>query len=139
MNKNNIAPCGMNCSLCYAFQREKNKCNGCRGEIELIPNSCKRCIIRNCSVNQNNKSKFCYECESYPCQRLKQLDKRYKTKYHMSMIENLEYIKNLGINKFIENEKERWKCSECGNIICIHHNECPKCLKKHIEEKVTIE
>ncbi len=132
MNESVIAPCGMNCSLCYAFQREKNKCEGCRGKTELIPNSCQRCTIRNCSVNQNNKSKLCYECESYPCQRLKQLDKRYKTKYHMSMIENLEYIKNLGIDKFLSNEEERWKCKNCNSIVCVHHNECPKCFTKYI-------
>lgn len=26
-----IAPCGMNCSICMAYLREKNKCPGCRG------------------------------------------------------------------------------------------------------------
>ncbi len=28
------------------------------------------------------KLRFCFECESYPCKRLKALDKRYRTKYH---------------------------------------------------------
>ena len=25
-----IAPCGMNCGICYGYLREKNKCPGCR-------------------------------------------------------------------------------------------------------------
>jgi uncharacterized radical SAM superfamily Fe-S cluster-containing enzyme len=38
-----IAPCGMNCSICSAYLREKNKCPGCRlMNIEY----CKKCIIR---------------------------------------------------------------------------------------------
>jgi hypothetical protein len=24
-----IAPCGMDCAICMAFLREKNRCNGC--------------------------------------------------------------------------------------------------------------
>lgn len=37
MDKTLIAPCGMNCQLCYAFQREKNKCPGCLGDENSIP------------------------------------------------------------------------------------------------------
>ena len=29
----------------------------------------------------------------FPCRRLKELDKRYHTRYHMSIIDNLNYIK----------------------------------------------
>ena len=38
----------------------------------------------------------------------------------MSMIENLENIRVLGIRKFVNNEKVRWACSECGGTICVH-------------------
>jgi len=125
-----IAPCGMNCRLCYAYQREKKKCKGCRGDIITLPNSCLRCTIRNCPTIANNISGFCYECDEYPCRRLKDLDKRYRTNYHMSMFENLEDIKNNGMELFLKQEEKRWACSECGSIICIHHNTCPVCKSK---------
>jgi hypothetical protein len=134
MKENLIAPCGMNCSLCYAYQREKNKCLGCNDKTGSLPSSCQRCIIRNCSIIKDNKSGFCYECEKYPCQRLKQLDKRYRTKYNMSMVENLEYIKSNGMNLFLGNEKNRWTCNNCCTIICIHHNECPKCKTRYLDK-----
>jgi len=51
------------------------------------------------------KSKFCFECEKFPCLRIKQLDKRYRTKYNMSVLENLENIKKLGVREFVQNEK----------------------------------
>ena len=40
----------------------------------------------------------------FPASRLKTLDKRYRTFYHMSMIENLEYIKKYGMERFLEKE-----------------------------------
>ena len=86
-----IALCGMNCSICMAYLREKNKC---------------------------------------PCDNLKHLDKRYRTKYNTSMIENLENIKQLGIRKFIKNENAKWSCSDCGGTICVHKGYCYSCGKK---------
>ena len=35
------------------------------------------------------KVQYCYECAEFPCRSLKHLDKRYRTNYRMSMIENL--------------------------------------------------
>jgi hypothetical protein len=90
-----ISPCGMNCSLCLGYQREKNHCKGCRNEnnIKYKTKGSNNCVIKGCKLLKDTKSGFCYECTKYPCTRLKQLDKRYRTKYNMSMIDNLEYIK----------------------------------------------
>lgn len=126
-----IAPCGMNCGICSGHLREKNKCPGCNATSPNKPGYCRECIIKNCAHFKNGKSKFCYDCEKYPCKRLKQLDKRYRTKYHMSMIENLNSIRELGIRAFIRNEKVRWACSECGGVICVHRGACVKCKKAH--------
>lgn len=127
MRKELIAPCGMNCRLCMAYQRNKNKCNGCLVDGGYKAKSCSNCVIKNCTVIQSNETGFCYECDKYPCRRLKELDKRYKTKYNMSMIENLEYIKQYGIDSFLQNEEVRWSCKVCGNIVCVHHFICDNC------------
>jgi hypothetical protein len=127
IDKDLIAPCGMNCRLCMAYQRKRNHCDGCRNDNGLKPNQCKVCIIKNCTTIQTNLSGFCFECNSFPCHRLKQLDKRYREKYHMSMLENLEFIKSDGMTAFLEKEKERWTCEKCGNIICVHRDLCPTC------------
>lgn len=124
-----IAPCGMNCRLCMAYQREKNHCQGCRSEIDIKyrTKGSSSCIIKNCPVIQSNQSGFCFECGKFPCQRLKQLDKRYRTKYHMSMIENLERLKQNGMEAFLENEEFRWTCRECGSLVCVHKHICLAC------------
>ncbi len=45
----------------------------------------------------------------------------------MSMLENLENIKNQGIEKFIENGQIRWKCPDCGELFSVHRTSCLKC------------
>jgi hypothetical protein len=45
----------------------------------------------------------------------------------MSMIDNLRYIQTRGIDQFLTNEQERWKCSICGGIICVHDKKCYTC------------
>lgn len=122
-----IAPCGMNCRLCRAYIRDKKGCPGCFGDDSLKLQSCVTCRIKNCDSLEKNKLRFCFSCESFPCERLKNLDKRYRTKYGMSMIDNLEKIKNDGIVLFIKNEKERWTCPECNEIICVHNPGCLSC------------
>lgn len=126
-----IAPCGMNCRLCMAYQREKKKCSGCRSDDHTKPVYCTSCVLKNCATIQNNSSGLCYECDKFPCRRLKQLDKRYRTKYHMSMIENLLHIEQQGIEAFLKNEEIRWTCVECGNIVSVHRNACFRCKTQY--------
>jgi hypothetical protein len=107
MKRELIAPCGMNCGICKYYHREKMKCPGCRGGDENKSRSCRDCIIINCDVIKKNHAEFCFECPNIPCRRLKNLDKRYRTKYHMSMLENLDFIKENGIEPFLEKEKQK--------------------------------
>lgn len=127
-----IAPCGMNCSLCIAYQFKEKDLNQ-HGFHRMY---CPGCIPRGkncthmgakCDLLGNGLVRFCFECEAYPCKMLKSLDKRYRTKYHMSMINNLEFIKTHGIDKFLEEEKKKWQYSECGGTICCHNGLCLDC------------
>ncbi|MBE0526524.1 MAG: DUF3795 domain-containing protein, partial [Candidatus Thorarchaeota archaeon] len=111
MNLKSIAPCGMNCAICLGHQREKNRCPGCNYENLNKTAHHSGCTIRKCT---NLKTpRFCFTCDKFPCKRMKQLDKRYRTRYGMSMIENLVNIQENGIRKFVANEKIRWKCPKC--------------------------
>lgn len=132
MEEKLIAPCGMNCGLCiaYRFLREdlnkrgfhKTTCPGC------IPRG-KNCTHMGdrCELLGRGEVRFCYECGAFPCKRLKSLDKRYRTKYHMSMIENLHFIKEHGMERFLKAQGERWRCPDCGEAICCHNGLCLHC------------
>jgi hypothetical protein len=107
MDEKLIAPCGMNCAVCVSYLAMKNGlkqkdfgktyCAGC------LPRG-KNCAFMKKQCDRLGKGlvRFCYECPDFPCRRLITLDKRYRTKYHMSMIDNLEYIKNNGVGSFLE-------------------------------------
>ncbi|NLP03034.1 MAG: DUF3795 domain-containing protein [Fibrobacter sp.] len=122
-----IAPCGMNCSVCFAAMRKKGKhCPGCRGGDIDKAKSCISYRIRNCN-RLNRNAKYCYSCDIFPCFRLKQLDVRYQEKYSMSMIENLNRIEHAGIREFVRSENERWICTSCGKKLCVHNANYPDC------------
>jgi hypothetical protein len=135
-----IAPCGMNCALCSSFLAMKNDlqkkgfgkkyCSGC------LPRG-KNCAFmkKSCDLLGKGLVRFCFECEEYPCRRLEHLDKRYRTFYHMSMIENLEFIKLNGVNKFLEKESAKWSCPDCGGTICCHNGVCYHCDLEKLRRK----
>jgi len=123
-----IAPCGMNCRLCLGYVRERNRCPGCRLLEELNPKTRTRCRIGNCPEIASGRLKYCSErCAKFPCARLKQLDKRYRTRYGMSMIENLARISEFGIRRFIRDQKKKWACPGCGELLCVHRPVCLAC------------
>ena len=114
-----IAPCGMNCHLCIAYLRDKNKCPCCNLQGKSDSDYFKKCSIKKCDIIKDNKWKFCSpNCDKFPCQRLKILNKRYSTNYGMSMIENLKFIREHGVRHFIKREKQRWTRGD--KIFCVH-------------------
>ncbi len=127
MKTKDIAPCGLNCSLCLAYQRDKNHCNGCNGSDDHKAYHCIECRIRNCEEKKGNKKLLCSKCKKYPCRRIKDLEKRYTNRYNVSIYKNFEDIKILGIRKFIKNEKVKWQCDKCGKYFCMHREKCLFC------------
>jgi hypothetical protein len=127
-----IAPCGMNCALCSGYLASKNdvknkgirmiNCTGCR------PRNKKCAFLKgHCSKLSNGEVTFCFECTGFPCDRLRTIDKRYRSRYRISMIENLNFIRENGMEKFLEDQEETWKCQNCGELISCHNGLCFNC------------
>lgn len=125
---NIIAPCGINCSVCLAYMREKKRCPGCRDLNDTLkPFHCTKCSIKYCDQHQQSDFLYCFDCKNFPCTRLKKLDTRYTLKYKTSIIANLTYIKENGLDIFIKQDEKKWICSNCGSKLCIHKDSCPVC------------
>jgi hypothetical protein len=120
----------MNCRLCYAYVRDKKPCPGCRGDDRGKPKTRVTCKIKTCEKITKAGGKHCLSCDSFPCAMLNHLDERYRAKYGMSMIDNLENIMKSGIRHFLRNEKEKWTCPGCGKVICVHKPQCLSCGHK---------
>jgi hypothetical protein len=122
-----IAPCGIDCSLCRAYIRAHKPCSGCRGDDSNKSNACLTCVIRNCEGLAAGRNKFCVSCAKYPCADLLHLDRRYRTRYRVSVIENLGRIQTAGVRRFVAEEATKWSCSKCGSRFCMHKSDCVNC------------
>lgn len=135
-----IAPCGMNCAVCSGYLALKYDvkskgirmpyCQGCRPRD-------KKCAFlkRRCELLLDNKVKFCYECDNFPCERLRCIDRRYQTHFQTSLIENLESIRRNGLSEFLKKEEEKWQCPKCGETICCHNGICFNCSLDRLKNK----
>jgi len=140
MKEELVAPCGMNCNVCAAYlavtHDVKSKgirmmyCIGCR------PRN-KPCAFlkKTCDLLRKNEVKYCYECPTFPCERLSAIDKRYRTQFRMSEIENLHRIRDEGIKAFLRAERAKWKCPKCGGVISCHNGLCFECDLERLRKK----
>jgi hypothetical protein len=127
-----IAPCGMNCALCGAYQAYINRnkpgqakmtqCTGCRARGKMCAY-----IKKSCDNLRLGKITYCFECADFPCAHLAHLDQRYRTNYSYSMIETLKSIKSKGMVATLKDQREQHKCPRCGGVISIHNGKCYRC------------
>ena len=54
----------------------------------------------------------------------------YQEKYSVNLIENLKRIQDIGVEKWLEEQKELYTCLDCGGEICVHDTECYDCGNK---------
>ncbi len=126
-----VAPCGMNCRYCEAHLlqmrgKTKNRYRGCAG---CRPRN-KNCafIKKRCEKLHKQEIDFCYECEVFPCDNLVKLEERYQKRgWDCSFIGNNERIREIGLDAFIEEQKQHFTCPKCGGDICIHSGKCFDC------------
>jgi hypothetical protein len=128
-NPSLIAPCGMDCRICIGFfgytlsgRERKIVCPGCRPRER----SC-AFLIKRCARLSNHTVEFCYECPRFPCSDLQRLDRRYREHFGMSMVENLEFIRDHGMHRFLTQQEKRYNCPVCGGTVCVHTKRCYTC------------
>lgn len=127
LNETMFAPCGMNCLVCYKHCYHKKPCYGCLQSDDGKPEHCRKCKIKDCVKEKTLQ--YCFECWEYPCKRLKYLEKSYRTRYGASLYENSLFVKENGLTKFMERQKQKYTCPECGGTISLHDRECSECGK----------
>ncbi|MHA1135928.1 MAG: DUF3795 domain-containing protein [Candidatus Thorarchaeota archaeon] len=124
-----IAPCGNNCATCVGYfgytmsgAKRKHTCPGCR-------EANKNCAFlkQHCELLAKNKVEFCHECSDYPCSHLLKLQDTYTKKYDVNIIENLDFIRDNGMEKFLRAQEKKFKCPTCSGTICVHTNRCYSC------------
>lgn len=123
-----FAPCGMNCKVCYKHCYYKKACAGCLHSDQAKSEHCRKCKIKECM--KDKELSYCFECPGYPCKLIKNLERSYNQRYGASLIESSEYVRQHGLEAFMEQQKEKYTCLKCGGVISIHDRECSECQEK---------
>lgn len=123
-----LAPCGMNCTVCYkhvGILKNAKPCEGClKGDLGK-PERCRLCKIKSCA--QEKGFVHCFECESFPCIMIKSMEASYKKRYNTSLIENSLGAKDIGLSKFLSQDRIKWTCAKCGGAFSLHDGVCSEC------------
>jgi predicted RNA-binding Zn-ribbon protein involved in translation (DUF1610 family) len=144
INKDLLAPCGLYCGVCAIFiaHRDNNEkfkkallpvykmfaksiddiaCTGCLSEGIVFP-VCQSCPIKKCTNKRELEG--CFECDDWPC--------KYITNFPIQkaknvMMRTIPTWREMGTQKFVELEEERYRCPECGNQLFRGVRKCNKC------------
>ena len=132
-----VAPCGMDCAVCGAYlayarnipQRRGvvSHCAGCRPRGKTCAY-----LKKNCTRLLHAEVEFCYECPDFPCERLTRIDRRYRTQFGESFIENLRDIQREGMDAFLAAHRAKFRCAGCGGVRCVHNHLCYDCEQRKL-------
>lgn len=110
---------------CSAHLDVNNPCPSCTTPREKhTRKGCRDCLKKKCAIEKGIR--WCFECERFPCTKIKSLDKRYKQNYAVDLTENGFKAKE-SMSSFLQEQKRRFTCNNCGGVIDQHHKKCSEC------------
>ena len=149
-----LGPCGLYCGVCaiYIAGRDNNlkfkerlvnlynggvpgkgklhdsenlsaddiKCRGCLSDDVFI--YCKQCEIKNCTTEKGYTG--CHQCDQFPCGHIEDFPMTVGKKVIQRAI---PYWREVGTEKFIEDEEARYVCPKCGNKVFRGVVKCNQC------------
>ena len=146
--KNLVGICGLYCGTCPSYlayqendieelertsQRlgipvEEVRCDGCLSD--RVTRHCRDCRhgFRHCA--EEKKVTWCFQCSDSPCQRLRDfLDVHIVNdiSHHANLIDELLYIKEHGIEQWVEEQEKKGRCPQCGKRLYWFTRQCPIC------------
>jgi hypothetical protein len=138
--------CGLYCGTCpyYLAYRENDinvlkelskskgvpienvRCDGCLFKHRFYSD----CTHRFLRCASEKKVIWCFQCNDFPCQRLKDfLDIHIVNgiSHHAHVIEALQYMKKHGIEDWVKNQEKLAPCPKCGKRLYWFVRNCSEC------------
>ena len=149
-----VSPCGLYCGVCavYIAHRDNNKklkerlrnvyqgkvggkgklpnaeslsvedirCCGCLSDERFM--HCRQCDIRSCTEQRAYTG--CHQCDAFPCQHIESFPMTVGKKV---ILRAIPYWREVGTEKWIEDEEARYVCPDCGNKVFRGVVRCNKC------------
>ncbi len=154
INPDFVAPCGLYCGVCaiHIAHRDNNlkfkerlidlyrgkvpgkgalpgaehlkpediRCNGCLSDDPFM--HCKQCAIRACTKEKGYNG--CHQCDDFPCGHIDAFSMSLGKKI---ILRAIPYWREVGTEKWIEDEEARYVCPECGNKTFRGATRCNQC------------
>ena len=112
--------CGIYCGACST-----PGCKGCKimDDSHWSPD----CKFIKCA--QSKEIKACPLCSEYPCQDIIEFEHDGYI-HHRTVLANGLRIKEIGLVAWLDEQKKRWSCSECGRRYTWFEEKCQSCGSK---------
>ena len=154
INPDFISPCGLYCGVCaiYVAHRDNNQkfkerlvhvykgdipgkgtlpnsdelsiedinCCGCLSDEQFL--HCRQCEIRDCSKEKGYTG--CHQCDEFPCQYIEDFPMTVGKKV---ILRAIPHWREVGTEKWIQDEEARYICPECGNKVFRGVVRCNQC------------
>jgi len=154
VNPDFVAPCGLYCGVCaiYMADRDNNekfkqalvglyqggkpgkggldgaewlttadiKCKGCMSQEPFV--FCRTCAIKDCTREKGYEG--CHQCDDFPCSYI---DNFPMTVGKKVILRAIPYWREVGTQKWTEDEQARYLCPECGNKLFRGAARCNQC------------
>ena len=98
-------------------------CEGCLSDDRFM--HCKQCGIRDCAREKGISG--CHACDEFPCSHIGDFAMNVGKKVILRCV---PYRREVGTEKWIEDEEARYYCPECGNKVFRGVVKCNQCKTK---------
>jgi len=146
--QNPAAPCGLYCGACSIYvagrrgdskrleqiakgmaqylgqpvEVEDLACEGCLSDVIAL--QCRDCVLRACAFGKGLI--HCAQCSDFPCQQIIAFNND-GMPHHSEVLNNIRRQRVIGIDAWIEEQEERWRCPHCGCEVEWYASQCPDC------------
>jgi hypothetical protein len=140
INPELLAPCGLYCGVCgiriahrennqkfkerlssvYQVPAEELACEGCLSEV--VFKYCRVCPIKSCT--QKRGFQGCHQCKEFPCPHIQHFPMPVGKKV---MLRAIPQWGELGTEKWVAAEEERYHCPACGYPLFRGAKRCRNC------------
>ena len=129
------AYCGLYCGACCSMirqEQEKGEPSALEMKVDPEESSCQGCNADSqdtCEFVQCNKehgTESCAFCPEYPCAMIEKFSTE-EWEHHQVVLDNLNRIREIGIDAWLSEQKVRWTCQACGKRTQWYESVCAKC------------